>query len=173
MYRLLSFFLVFGLGACATAATPPDVVSTRSPATADVVELDMSDWEDEFCAGSTEMILDVAPGSWVEVPVGWIATDEATARENWESMSFTVWLDGEPMEIGGPLQWEQEEVRIECPNTTIEGSMVAPLLYVEAPATGERTLRIRYLFHDVVHDGWQEYPAGFEGVEQQLVIRTR
>lgn len=115
----------------------------------------------------------MAPGSWIEVPVGWIVTDEATARENWESMSFAVWLDGEPMEVRSPSQWKQEDGRLECPNQTIEELMVAPLLYVKAPASGERTLRIRYLFNEAVHDGWQECPAGFEGVEQQLVIRAR
>jgi len=140
------------------AAAPPDIAAA-APAGAQVHTFTADDWKEPYCAGTMDWAWDVPSGAWIAYPVGWIATDEATARANWEHMSYRIWLDDRPLDIPDGVQSQVDSVRIECPDRTTEGVEVSPVVYLP-PVDAERHYRIQYVFDADVNDGWNTYEQG-------------
>jgi len=140
------------------AAAPPDIAAAP-PAGAQVFTITEDMWKDAYCAGSTDWTVDVPSGQWIALPIGWIATDEATARANWEHMSYRMWLDDRPLEIPEGVQPQVDSVRIECPDRTTEGMGVSPVVYLP-PLDTERHYRVQYTFDADVNDGWNSFQQG-------------
>ncbi|MCG6956010.1 MAG: hypothetical protein LJF04_08460 [Gemmatimonadetes bacterium] len=140
------------------AAAPPDI-SAAAPAGARLYTIGPAQWEDAVCSGDSAMTVDVPAGEWVALPVGWYASDEATARANWEHMQYGISLDGRALQIPEGVQSQVDSVHYECPNRTISGVAVSPVVYLP-PSDAERHYTVRYTFDDQVNDGWNTFDKG-------------
>ncbi|MGD8320973.1 MAG: hypothetical protein PVJ02_10970 [Gemmatimonadota bacterium] len=143
----------------ASESAPPPDIAAAAPAGAAVHEFTPADWQGPLCAGSTEWTFDVPSDAWIAMPIGWFAVDEATARANWEHMSYRIWLGDRELDVPEGVQMGVAPVHIECPDRTIDGTGVSPVVYLP-PVTAERTYRVQLLFNDDVNDGWNTFAAG-------------
>ena len=143
------------------AAVPE--IAAAPPAGARVHTFSADDWKEPYCAGSMDWAWDVPSDAWVAWPVGWIATDEATARANWEHMSYRIFLDDRALDIPEGVRVQVDSVRFECPSDTTAGVAVSPVVYLP-PVVAERHYRIQYVFDQDVDDGWNTYEKGADNV---------
>jgi len=152
--------LIMGCGEKPTpqAAAPPDIAAAP-PAGAQVYTITEDMWKDAYCAGATDWTWDVPSGEWIAFPVGWIATDEATARANWEHMQYRISVDGRQLEIPDGVQTQVDSVHFECPNQTTDGVAVSRVVYFP-PVAAERHYLIQYVFDADVNDGWNTFQQG-------------
>jgi hypothetical protein len=157
---LIAPLLLLGCGEKPTpqAAPPPDIAAA-APAGAQVYTFAADLWKDPFCAGTMDWTWDVPVGQWIAFPVGWIATDEATARANWEHMQYRISLDGRALEIPDGVQTQVDSVHFECPDQTTDGVAVSRVVYFP-PVDAERHYLIQYVFDQEVNDGWNTFQPG-------------
>jgi hypothetical protein len=155
--------------AAPAAAQEPEIVAA-APENARVHEITQADWIEPFCRGATDWTFSVPRGHWIKVPVAWVAVDEATARANWEHMSFSVSLGERALTLPAGIEWETIPVRIECPDgRRMTGDSRQAMLYLP-PVTAERAYGLAYQFHEDVNDGWAAYR---KGTDFQSVLRLR
>lgn len=140
------------------AAPPPDIAAA-APAGATVHQFTTADWQGPFCAGSTDWTFDVPSDAWIAMPIGWFAVDEATARANWEHMSYRIWLGDRELEIPEGVQMEVQALHFDCPDRTVDGTGVSPVVFLP-PVTTARQYRVQLLFNDDVNDGWSTFAKG-------------
>lgn len=155
---LASLTTIAALGTVPRAVGAQDLAAA-APEGARVHHFDLVDWREPLCSGASEVAFDVPAGHWVEYPVGWIAVDHATAIQNWDCMGFEISTGGRVLPVPQGLNWDLSPVRFECPNDTVEGMALSPVIYLP-PVDGERTYRVRYLFRAEVNDGWRSFAKG-------------
>ncbi|MEJ2218103.1 MAG: hypothetical protein P8099_15955 [Gemmatimonadota bacterium] len=152
-------------------AGPAPDIAAAPPADAQVHEFTMDEWRDAFCAGGTDWTFDVPTDAWIAMPVSWVAKDEATARANWEGVTYRLTVDGRSLEVPEGLQLRVDSVHFECPNGTIDGIGVSYMTYLP-PVTAERHFSVHYLVNDDLNDGWSDYPKGSE-LTMNLTLRPQ
>ncbi len=154
------------VGAASAAAQQAGIVASP-PANATVFRVGEGDWRDAICAGKLEADVRVPATDWIEIPLGWIAVDEATARANWKSMAFTIARDDRPAAPPAGLRWQTASVRLDCPTQSLAGFFLGPVFYLP-PARTEQSFRFEYSFKDDVYDGWSTFK---KGTKQTMVLR--
>jgi hypothetical protein len=154
----------------APAAAQEPEIAAAAPENARVHEITPADWIEPFCQGVTDWTFSVPRGHWIKVPVAWVAVDAATARANWEHMSFAISLGERALTPPTRIEWETIPVRIECPDgRRIIGDSHQAMLYLP-PVTAERAYGFAYQFHEDVNDGWETYR---KGTDFRTVVRLR
>jgi hypothetical protein len=157
--------------AAAAAAQEPEIAAT-APEDAAVHEITPADWTEPFCQGATDDWTYTVPrGHWIRIPLPWVAVDEATARANWEHMSFDVVLGERALTLPADVEWVTIPVRLECPDggRRMIGAAHQVVLYLP-PVTEERAYELVFRYHEDVNDGWATYR---KGTESRSVLRLR
>lgn len=144
---------------CAADVVPD--VAAAAPGGARVQSWSMEPWEDAACAGATDVRWEVPGGAWVAVPLSWMATDEAIARDNIQHLTIHLWLGDREIRLPDGLEERVEAIRYQCPDRVLEGVAVAPVVYVP-PVDVERHYRLQYVFDDEITDGWGLFAKGSE-----------
>jgi hypothetical protein len=152
-------FLLLAATAMAYAPLTGQQAVAQPPESAPVHAFGVADWTEPMCAGASEWAFELPAHHWIEMPVGWIAVDEATARQNWQHMRYELEVDGEPVVVAGEPHWQTQQIQVECPGQTIRGTLVAPVVYLP-PLTGERVYRFTLMFDEDVNDGWSTFEKG-------------
>ncbi len=147
----------------AAKAAPPAVaaadIAAAPPAGVTVHRFTVADWLEQACAGKPEADLTVPAGEWVELPILWIAKDEATTRANLKSMTYSIALGDKTVALPAGVRWETGTWVMACPKQTYTGFGIAPVIYLP-PSASERTVRLDYLINEDVNDGWDTYKKG-------------
>jgi hypothetical protein len=146
-------------GAAAPAAAQHGQLAAAPPDGAQVHRFTLADWQDALCAGANEWTFAVPGDHWIAFPIGWYAVDEATARDNWQHMRYEIMVGDQALEAPADPAWEVEALNIACPDRTVTGVAVSPVVYVP-PLTGETTYSVSYLFDETVNDGWYDFEKG-------------
>jgi hypothetical protein len=55
-----------------------------------------------------------------------------------------------------PEEWAVDVIHVQCPDRTIAGVAVSPIVYLP-PLTAERRYEVSYIFDDDVDDGWNAF----------------
>lgn len=141
------------------AAPAAAEIAAAPPAGATVHRFTVADWLEPACAGKPEADLTVPNGEWVELPILWVAKDEATTRANLKSVTYAIAVNNKAVALPAGFRWETGTWVIACPTQTYAGFGMAPVFYLP-PSASERTVRLEYLINDDVNDGWDTYKKG-------------
>jgi hypothetical protein len=136
----------------------PDVAAAP-PEGASVYPITEVDWKDDFCAGADVWTFEVPRDHWIELPIGWTATDEATGWANWKDMGYELSLEGRVLEVPDTTEWQVMELAVQCGDRTIRAVAVSPLVYLP-PVDTERNYRVRRLFETDVNTGFATFRKG-------------
>lgn len=146
-------------------------VAASPPADTEVHSFTPADMPEAVCAGASEWSLEVPTGAWIQFSRLWFATDEATARQNWEHMRIELWVDDQQLPLPEDTDWSAGLVHFDCPSGALDGFAMSPVFYLP-PVTAQRKVRLRYLFDEDVDDGWNTFGKGTD-ISGTLTLKPR
>jgi hypothetical protein len=74
-------------------------------------------------------------------------------------MRVELSADGLTLDLPAPAEWAVDALYVQCPDRTITGAAVSPIVYLP-PLTAERRYDVTYVFDDDVDDGWNTFARG-------------
>ncbi|NJD11265.1 MAG: hypothetical protein FIB01_12805 [Gemmatimonadetes bacterium] len=131
------------------------------PVGAKVDSIPLAAWNNATCNNDTTPIeVPVDTTSWIEWRIMWGAVDSATARANWDSISYQLLYDDTvPAEVSNSLAWRSDSLSVKCPDKTITGVLSSRVVYLR-PFTAGRRVRGTYNFLGSTNDGFSTYARG-------------
>jgi hypothetical protein len=121
------------------------------------------------CGDTTQIDVELSWGAWIEWEIAWTAINGATARANWDSISYQLAVNDSVVALPDPLPWRTERFSLTCPDRTLTGVMMSQIVYLP-PLIDPRTVTMTYIFNGDVFDGWSTYARG---TTASYVVRLR
>ncbi len=147
------------LVAAAPALAQKVEIATAPPANSIAYRVGEVETKEAVCSNTPRVEVQIPADAWVELPIGWIAKDEATVRANWKLMSYTLLAGDQPLKVPAGVRWHMQKVRFDCPQQVLEGMLLAPVVYLP-PSASERTYYIQLVFKQDLNDGFADYKKG-------------